>query len=81
MLVCECAYGYLLSMTTIRDARKRLGLSQADMATKLGVHQTTISRFETGELPTDERTLLAVDALLLRAPRRRTRPTTEGQAA
>jgi hypothetical protein len=34
------------------------------MADKLGLHQSTISRFETGELPLDKRTLLAAQALL-----------------
>jgi transcriptional regulator with XRE-family HTH domain len=54
-------------MNRLRDVRKRLGLSQAEMASALGVHQTTISRFETGALPIDERTALAMDALLARA--------------
>lgn len=59
-------------MTDIRDARRVLGLSQSELATKLGVHQTTISRFETGDLPADERTVLAVNALLLMSrPKRR----------
>lgn len=54
-------------MSSFRDVRIALGLSQADMAAKLGVHQTTVSRFETGSLPVDERTALALDALLARA--------------
>lgn len=53
-------------MTNIRDARSTLGLSQAGLAAKLGVHQTTVSRFETGELPMDERTALALEALISR---------------
>lgn len=63
-------------MTDIRDARRVLGLSQSELATKLGVHQTTVSRFETGDLPADERTVLAINALLLmnRPKRRRTPP-------
>lgn len=51
----------------IRDIRRGLGLTQNELATKLGLHQTTISRFETGDLPVDERTLLALDALQLRS--------------
>lgn len=47
----------------IRDLRRRLNLSQAQLADKLGLHQTTISRLETGELPLDRRTMLALQAL------------------
>jgi ribosome-binding protein aMBF1 (putative translation factor) len=54
-------------MSDIKSARRSLGLSQAELAAKLGVHQTTISRFETGDLPLDERTKLALDALTMRA--------------
>jgi predicted transcriptional regulator len=54
-------------MSDVRSARRHLGLSQAELALKLGVHQTTISRFETGDLPLDERTKLALDALTMRA--------------
>lgn len=54
-------------MNRIAYAREQLELSQADLAEKLGVHQTTVSRFEKGRLPLDERTALALDALLLRA--------------
>jgi len=48
-------------MLAIREALK---LSQAEMAEKLGLHQSTISRFERGDLPVDKRTLLAAQALL-----------------
>ncbi|WP_202388883.1 helix-turn-helix domain-containing protein [Pelagerythrobacter marinus] len=51
-------------MDSILGIRKALGLSQVEMAARLGLHQTTISRFERGELPTDKRTLLAAQALL-----------------
>lgn len=54
-------------MTYIREARKQLGLSQLDLAKKLGVTQSTVSRFETGDLAVDERTKLAVEALLMKA--------------
>lgn len=53
-------------MNAIRDARLRLGLTQIGLAEKLGLHQSTISRFENGSLPLDERTTLAVEALLAR---------------
>lgn len=50
-------------MADLRTIREELGLSQAEMADKLGLHQTTISRFETGSLPVDKRTELAILAL------------------
>lgn len=54
-------------MQDIQSIRKALGLSQSEMADRLGLHQTTISRFERGELPTDKRTLLAAELLLSQA--------------
>jgi transcriptional regulator with XRE-family HTH domain len=54
-------------MQTIADIRRALGFSQAEMAEHLGVTQSSISRFETGDLPVDKRTLLAAQALLDRA--------------
>lgn len=71
-------------MNRFRQTREHLGLSQAEMATKLGVHQTTISRFETGVLPIDERTALALDALTAQAaasnPRKRPAEPTQAAA-
>lgn len=54
-------------MMDMREARKALDLSQAELAARLGVHQTTISRFETGDLEVDARTGLALRALLVAA--------------
>lgn len=54
-------------MTDIKAIRRDLGLSQDELATRLGLNQSTISRFETGELPVDERTRLAIDAIVMRA--------------
>jgi hypothetical protein len=54
----------MLSMENIRDIRRQLGLTQIEMAERLGLHQSTISRFESGELPVDKRTALAAKALL-----------------
>ena len=53
-------------MSKLKDIREALGLSQAEMADRLGVHQSTISRFETVNLPVDKRTMLAAQALLER---------------
>lgn len=52
----------------IREARKTLGLSQAELATALGVNQATISRFEAddGGLEPNARTILAIEALIQR---------------
>lgn len=48
----------------IAAIRKNLGLSQAALAERLGVSQTTISRFESGELGLSPRTVLAMQALV-----------------
>lgn len=50
-------------MIDVRAVRQELKLSQAELADKLGLHQTTISRFETGDMPLDRRTELALEAL------------------
>lgn len=55
-------------MADMKGIRTRLGLSQVALAEKLGVHQSTISRFESGDLPLDERTALALEALAARPP-------------
>lgn len=55
------------SRMNIKALRKTLGLSQADLASKLGVTQGTISRFENGVQVLDERTKLALEALKIRA--------------
>lgn len=51
----------------ITATRKALGLSQAALAAQLGVSQGTISRFESGELKPNARTILALEALLMRS--------------
>ena len=50
----------------IETTRKTIGLSQAELAAALGITQSTVSRLEAGELPTSERTKLALEALLAR---------------
>lgn len=54
----------MICMDSIQDIRIALSLTQAEMADALGLHQSTISRFELGILPLDKRTLLAAKALL-----------------
>lgn len=51
-------------MDDLRTIRAKLGITQAAFADALGLHQSTISRMETGELDLDKRTLLAATALL-----------------
>ncbi len=51
----------------IEATRKALGLSQVDLAAKLGVNQATISRFENGDLTPNARTLLALEALVMKS--------------
>ncbi|MFD1951890.1 helix-turn-helix domain-containing protein [Sphingomonas arantia] len=50
-------------MNQMRETRKALGITQAEMAAKLGLHQATISRFESGVMAIDERTRLALRAI------------------
>ncbi|WP_443025376.1 helix-turn-helix domain-containing protein [Sphingomonas sp. RB3P16] len=53
-------------MDDIRTARQTLAVTQSELAGMLGLHQSTISRFENGDLAVDERTRLALDALIMR---------------
>ncbi|NBC37339.1 helix-turn-helix domain-containing protein [Novosphingobium sp. FSY-8] len=61
-------------MSDIQTIRSQLGLSQAEMAEQLGLHQSTISRFERGDLIPDKRTLIAVRALASKPRRARKSP-------
>jgi DNA-binding XRE family transcriptional regulator len=54
----------------VRFARKAMGLSQASLATELGLTQETISRYETGALPIPAEYRLALAGLLGREERR-----------
>lgn len=56
-------YAQLMDITAFRQA---YGLTQSDLAAKLGVDQATISRLETGKLAVNKRTLLALEALKAR---------------
>lgn len=51
-------------MERIREIRRQLGWSQARFAEEMGVKQNTVSRWETGALTVNQRTLLAAETLL-----------------
>ena len=55
-------------MDDIRNIRRSLGLTQIAFAERLGLHQSTISRLETGEMEIDKRTRLAIRALQAECP-------------
>ena len=54
---------YLFRKESITELRQRLGLSQAAMATRIGVPKNTISRWETGETTPDAQSLAAIYSL------------------
>ncbi len=54
-------------MAEIRQTRKELGATQAQLADMLGINQSTVSRMESGTLEVDPRTALALEALKARA--------------
>lgn len=56
-------YASVMDITAFRQA---LGLTQSALAEKLGVDQATISRLETGKLPINKRTQLALEAIKAR---------------
>lgn len=51
---------------TVRDLRRMAGLSQAALAASLGVHRTTVARWETGVLPIPKWVELAFRESLIR---------------
>lgn len=48
----------------LRAARKALGLTQTEFAARLGVHWTTVSRWENGRLPISKRVAMAVKGMM-----------------
>lgn len=58
------ALGHMKRMDDIKQIREALGLTQAEMAERLGIHQATLSRIETGAIAPDKRNLLAAKALM-----------------
>lgn len=63
LTLCVCAFTHWV-MDTIKTIREALDVSQAVMADMLGIHQSTLSRLESGEIPTNKRTLIAAQSLL-----------------
>lgn len=53
-------------MDAIKETRKALGATQAELAAMLGLNQSTVSRLERGDLEVDARTKLALEALTAR---------------
>ena len=56
----------MASKDQIRAARKALNESQAAFATRFGVNQATVHRWETGELPIEGIIAHGVEAVLAR---------------
>lgn len=48
----------------LRAAREALGLTQTEFAARLGVHWTTVSRWENGRLPISKRVAMAVKGMM-----------------
>ena len=61
-----CGYARQAAMD-IRTARKALNLTQAELAAMLGVNHSAISRYETGAVAPDKRTLIALNAIFEQA--------------
>lgn len=51
----------------LKKIRKSLGLTQEEMARALDLHQSTLCRYERGEIPLDKRMKLAIEAMQARA--------------
>lgn len=58
-------------MIDVRTVRQTLDLNQTELANLLGLHQSTISRLESGSLEIDNRTRLALEALMSRPKAKR----------
>lgn len=63
LLLDVLSNGHVLGGEEVRFIRKALSLSQAALADRLGVHRVTVARWETGEVPLDGPTSVAIRAL------------------
>ena len=55
----------------IKETRKALGLTQAELGFKLGITGATVSRLESGEIEPSVRDILAIEALVARIEKER----------
>lgn len=65
LLLMVLTGGHVLSGEDVRFIRKALRLSQSEFGDRLGVHRTTVTRWETGEVPIDPPVSIAIRALAL----------------
>jgi putative zinc finger/helix-turn-helix YgiT family protein len=63
LLLDVLSNGHVLGGEEVRFIRKALGLSQAALADRLGVHRVSVARWESGEVPPDGPTSVAIRAL------------------
>jgi DNA-binding transcriptional regulator YiaG len=54
---------HILGPEEVRFLRKALRLSQAELSGRLGVHRTTVTRWETGEVPIEPPVSIAIRAI------------------
>ena len=54
----------MASMSEIKAIRKELGLTQIEFGARLGIHQSQVSRWESGSVDPDVRTMMAARLLL-----------------
>lgn len=63
LLLDVLSNGHVLAGEEVRFIRKALGLSQAALADRLGVHRVSVARWESGEALLDGPTSVAIRAL------------------
>lgn len=51
----------------IRKERKALGWTQAQLAEQLGINHSMVSRMESGDIPLNVRTLIALEVIFKKA--------------
>ena len=61
----SATYGSIMNGADIRRARKRLNMTQAELAAVLGIQRNSVARMEIGNRPVMRTTELAIKYLLL----------------